>query len=503
MSLSAAPVRPFRLTRWFALVSLGSIALLAVVSATLLSRFMAERMLHRTGEVTAEFVQSLIRIHDGNRFFLPQADSVLPGAPRASGPAGTSGASGTSGAPGVTSHRGDSGTPPAPDAPDARRLDEIERIFGQVARMPDVLHCNLYDAQRRVVWSTNRDAIGRTLPFNPELAEALAGEMVVESDILNPANYIKPEHVFLKGRTDHPVENYIPVFADDQSVIGVVELYVSPKSLFEDIQRLTQVIWIASAGAGAFLFLVLLGLVRRADALIRVQQGRLVASESMAAVGEMASAVAHGIRNPLAGIRSSAELIAVDDAPGLAAGPSPQVEQAIDIIRQVDRLEGWVRQLLAYAYQGSRALQPVDVNAVLRTALSGFEDDLPAQRVALDLDLSATLAPIAGEPDSLEHVFVNLISNAIDAMPDGGRLGVSTRESSDHKSIEVSVRDSGIGMSRERLARIFVPFHTTKRTGLGVGTPLVKRTVERLGGRIDVTSRPGAGTVFVLHFPKA
>ncbi|HQD84592.1 MAG TPA: hypothetical protein PK929_16190, partial [Quisquiliibacterium sp.] len=165
MPAAAAPVRPFRLTRWFALASLGSIALLAVVSATLLSRFMAERMLHRTGEVTAEFVQSLIRIHDGTRFF-------VPGAARE-----------------------------APAVFDAQRLDEIERIFGQVARMPDVLHCNLYDAERRVVWSTNRDAIGRTLPFNPELAEALAGELVVESDLLNPANYIKPEHVFLKGRT--------------------------------------------------------------------------------------------------------------------------------------------------------------------------------------------------------------------------------------------------------------------------------------------------------------
>lgn len=467
MPAAAAPVRPFRLTRWFALASLGSIALLAVVSATLLSRFMAERMLHRTGEVTAEFVQSLIRIHDGTRFFVPGAAREVPA------------------------------------VFDAQRLDEIERIFGQVARMPDVLHCNLYDAERRVVWSTNRDAIGRTLPFNPELAEALAGELVVESDLLNPANYIKPEHVFLKGRTAHPVENYIPVVDGAQRVVGVVELYMSPKSLFEDVQRLTQVIWLASAGASAFLFLVLLGLVRRADALIRVQQGRLVASESMAAVGEMASAVAHGIRNPLAGIRSSAELISVDAGAGGSAGTSPHVDQAIDIIRQVDRLEGWVRQLLAYAYQGGRALEPVDVNAVIRTALSGFEDDLPAHAITLELDLASALPTIAGEPDSLEHVFVNLVANAIDAMPDGGRLALSTREAPDRRSIEARVRDTGIGMSRERLARIFVPFHTTKRTGLGVGTPLVKRTVERLGGRIDVTSKPGAGTEFVLSFPKA
>ena len=111
-------------------------------------------------------------------------------------------------------------------------------------------------------------------------------------------------------------------------------------------------------------------------------------------------------------------------------------------------------------------------------------------------------APLVNaERDSLEHALMNLVANAIDAMPDGGRLSLTTAYERGGRRVSLQVADTGIGMSAERLARIFMPFHTTKRTGLGVGTPLVKRTVERLGGTIDVSSRPGAGTRFVLNFP--
>jgi two-component system sensor histidine kinase HydH len=445
----------FKLTRWFALLSMGSLAITAVVSATLLSRFVAERMLHRTGEVTMEFVHSLIRIHDGGRFF----------------------------------EAGEAGWK------DATRLAEIERVFGQVARMPDVVHANLYDRERRVIWSTNAEAIGRQLAFNPELAEALEGELVVESDILNTINYIKPEHVFLPGTKTHAVENYIPVPDAAGRTIGVVELYISPRSLIADIRSLTQVIWIGSVAGAAFLFLVLLGIVRRADALIRTQERQLVEAESMAAVGEMASAVAHGIRNPLASIRSSAELMLEDG--------SFVHEFAPEVVRQVDRMEGWVKRLLSYAYQPARALEPVSPNLVARMAAQAVEKDLARQGITLELSLADDLPTIPAQRDALEHALANLVSNAIEAMPGGGRLALQTRIAPDRRGIEMVVTDSGQGIPQDRLERIFAPFHTTKAAGLGVGLPMVKRTVERLGGRIDVSSRPGAGTTFRLTLPMA
>lgn len=446
---------PFRLTRWFGILCLASLAFTAVVSATLLSRFLAERMLHRTGEVTMEFVHSLIRIHDGARFFEP--------------------------------------VPPGQGEQAARaRLDEIDRIFGQVARMPDVIHANLYDRDRLVIWSTNPEAIGRKLAFNPELAEALDGELVIESDILNTVNYIKPEHVFLTGRVEHAVENYIPVQDPGGAVLGVVELYMSPQSLFEDILSLTRVIWIGALATAALLFAVLVGIALRADALIRNQQRELVDAKSMAAVGEMASAVAHGIRNPLASIRSSAELMIEDN--GLAADMAP------DIVRQVDRLEGWVRRLLSYAYQKRGSVEPVPLNDVVRAVAGAVERDLQRGNIALVLSLGE-VPDVPADRDAIEHALTNLVSNAIEAMPGGGQLSLSTATGADGRSVRIVVADTGTGMAPERMEKIFQPFQTSKAAGLGVGLAMVKRSVEALGGSIDATSRVGAGATFTLILP--
>ena len=443
--------RPFRLTRWFALAALSSIALVGVVSATLLSSFLAERLLHRSGEVTMEFVHSLMRIHDGTRFFVE-------------GPLG------------------------------AERLSEIERVFSQVSRMPDVLHVNLYDRQQRVVWSTKRDAIGKRFDFNPELAEALEGELAIESDILNPLSYLKPEHMLLtNGQRSHAVENYIPVFNELGSTVGVVELYMSPRSLFEDIEQLARRIWLAAGGASLFLFLVLLGIVRRADAVMQSQQRQLVERESMAAVGELASAVAHGIRNPMANIRSSAELAADEN--------SPSAEQARDIIRQVDRLEGWVRRLLAYAHQTVREPVPLSVNDCLEEVASSFSREIGRGGIELVMALDKALPLVPAERDSLEHAFANLVANAIEAMTAGGRLTLSSRVHNDGRSVVVEIADTGVGMSEDRLARLFQPFQSSKSTGLGVGTRLARRTVERLGGSIAAQSRPGKGATFTIILP--
>jgi signal transduction histidine kinase len=453
MPFSLSVGRPFRLTRWFALLSMGSLALAAIVSATLLSRFVAERMLHRTGEVTMEFVHSLIRIHDGARFFEEENAASR-------------------------------------DAPTQR---DIEQVFGQVARMPDVIHANLYDRQRRVIWSTNREAIGRQLEFNPELAEALDGALVVESDILDTANYVKPEHVFLPGSQRHAVENYIPVARGDGTVVGVVELYMSPQSLIDDVRSLTRVIWLAAIGAAVLLFLVLLGIVRRADALIRTQQKQLVDAESLAAVGEMASAVAHGIRNPLASIRSSAELMVEDREFAHEFAP--------DIVRQVDRLEGWVRRLLSYAYQKDSALAAVDPNELVRCVADAAEGALRGRRVALSLSLDDGVPQLLADRDALEHALANLVTNAIEAMPEGGRLELATSLGADRRSVEIAVCDTGVGIAPDRIGKIFTPFQTSKTSGLGVGLPMVKRCVERLGGSIAVNSTPGSGTAFRVTLP--
>jgi two-component system, NtrC family, sensor histidine kinase HydH len=178
-------------------------------------------------------------------------------------------------------------------------------------------------------------------------------------------------------------------------------------------------------------------------------------------------------------------------------------EFAPEVVRQVDRMEGWVKRLLSYAYQPARALEPVSPNLVARMAAQAVEKDLARQGITLELSLADDLPTIPAQRDALEHALANLVSNAIEAMPGGGRLALQTRIAPDRRGIEMVVTDSGQGIPQDRLDRIFAPFHTTKAAGLGVGLPMVKRTVERLGGRIDVSSRLGAGTTFRLTLPMA
>ncbi len=450
--------KPFHLTRWFSLLSLGSILVVGVVSASLLSRFMIEQTLHRDGVVTMEFVQGLIRAHEAEPFFFR-----------------------------VAHERGADAQVPTPSP-------ELGRLFKLITAMPDVIHINVYDAHSRVIWSSNKQALGKRLGDNPELAEALQGELKIESEILEGANYLKPEHAFLPFKHENFVENYVPIYgADQRGVIGVVEIYKSPAPLFRTIHSLTRWIWLSALIGSAFLFLMLLWMVRRADNLIRAQQRQLVASESVVAVGEMASTVAHGIRNPLASIRSSAELIV--DAIG-----NPK-ERGEDIVGEVDRLEGWVKNLLTYAHQGSATVQPLDLNSVVRAAAEGFGREMQRLGVSHALELQEPLPKVNGDAALLSQMFNSLIANALEAMPDGGSLSIKTKLDSAVGCVDVTVRDTGVGIARGELDKIFLPFHTTKKKGLGVGLPLVKRTIERLGGAIEVTSAPGAGTAVRLRIP--
>lgn len=443
-SVASRPPTPLRWTRRFGLLALACVLLTAMLSATLLSRSMSERMLMRNAELAQEFIDSLLRMHQGYAYFTQ---------------------------------------------PDLRNVQDFEALFGEVSRMPGLIHANVYNQGRRLIWSTNREAIGRTPGPNPELDEALAGELALESPLLSTANFIKPEHAFVPDAGRDAIETYIPVRDPRGAVVGVAELYMSPRALVTSVHEMTRAIWLACAGSGLFIFAALYGLVLQADRQLAQQQRRLLAQESLAAVGDMASAVAHGIRNPLAAIRSSAELMST----------GPEGPQALDIMAEVDRLQGWVRKLLAYAQQGGRALAPVQFGGLAEAVLEHHAARLARQQVQVHKDWSAELPPILADAPALEQALDNLISNALDAMPGGGTLGVSAQVEA--RQLHAVISDTGTGIQAEELARVFLPFHTTKRTGLGVGLSLVKRTLERLGGRVDLESQPGRGTQAHLWLP--
>ena len=443
----------FNLTRQFSLWSFVCIGTFSVVSSVLLSRFLTDHLLERDASILMDVVQSIAEVQDTGAYFLG---------------ASTDG-----------------------------RERGLEEFFVHVAKLPDVLRTNIYARDQRVLWSSDASLIGKYLGPNHELDEALEGKVAVESGVIGAGGDAKPEHLQLRSAEPHFVENYLPVrAAAGGPVIGVVEVYRVPVALFDTIGRGLKLIWAIALGGGLFLYLTLFWIVRRGDRLIEEQSERLREAETLAVIGEMTGAITHGIRNPLASIRTSAELCQDD--------PSPAVrESAADIMAEVDRLSEWVRQLLTYSERDPERLEPVAVAPLLQASLAGFEREMQRRGVRLDVAIDAALPSVRGEPVRLAHALNSLLSNALEAMPQGGVLAVSAHPARPGRAVEIRIRDSGIGIARELLPRVFAPFVTSKRKGLGLGLPLVRRIVTRFGGSVSIASEPGRGAEIVVVLPAA
>jgi signal transduction histidine kinase len=263
---------------------------------------------------------------------------------------------------------------------------------------------------------------------------------------------------------------------------------------------------------------------------------RMKERDRLAALGEMAAGLAHEIRNPLGSIKGAAQLLGTsapppqhnggggaapgDTAPppasGDAAAPFPSEARVfVDIIvEEVNRLNNVVSQFLDYARPYRGVEDPVDVNDVVRKTAQILT---LAPGIELSLTLDESLPRVKGDPEQLRQVFLNLAINALQAMPEGGKLSVSAglRRSGRRAGagrfdagarpgselVEVRFRDTGPGIPPADMKNLFIPFFTTKEKGTGLGLPISQRIIENHGGRIEVRSRLGVGSTFTVVLP--
>jgi signal transduction histidine kinase len=447
----------YDLMRRFLLASFLCVATTSVVSGALLSRFLTERMLARDAEVTQDFVQSIVHIELAKGYKL--------------------------------------------DVPDAG--GELLEFFKHMANMPDVVRANVYARDGTLVWSSDsRLATGRKYGDNPELSEALEGHLETETGIVGAPEGAKDEHRALGRERMRFVETYVPLReAGSNTVIGVAEVYRVPDALSRSIDAAILLTWMIAIGAGLFLYATLFWIVRRADQLIRAQQERLVDNETMGALGEMASAVAHGVRNPLSSIRSSAELWQdTPDAPG--------VDSANDIVSEVQRIEAWIRELLTFSQPHDEGpegrAEAVDARVLVEQCIAGFAREARRRQVNIAAGLPEALPRIRANPALFTQALNNVVSNALEAMPPGGgSVTIEASAAPGNKQVSIRVADTGTGIAPEDMDRICQPFFTTKAQGLGVGLTLVRRIVRRFGGAMDIESSAGRGTVITLTLPTA
>lgn len=218
-------------------------------------------------------------------------------------------------------------------------------------------------------------------------------------------------------------------------------------------------------------------------------------SEHLASLGLLVAQMAHEVRNPLAGIRSTVQLW--QRLPG--ESQTPESMQAVVIA--VDRLDELLTSLLQFSRTEHTELGPVDINAVVRESFELLRAQATQQHVLLELNLDPQVSPITGAAQALRQVVLNLATNALQAMPDSGRLTCRTHWRSAKETVELEIRDTGPGIAPEVRARLFEPFFTTRTQGTGLGMALCREIVLQHNGRIELEAVEPHGTLCRVVLP--
>jgi signal transduction histidine kinase len=230
---------------------------------------------------------------------------------------------------------------------------------------------------------------------------------------------------------------------------------------------------------------------------INAARARLVQTEKLAALGQLATAIAHEVRNPLGVIRSAAqgitETLPAEEADGRRACSFIQAE--------IDRLNSVISSLLAFARPLRVSPRTVTVHDLFDSALLLARQELDGKRVRVYRREPGDLPPLVVDPDLVSQVLLGLLANAAEVMNGGGEVSLEARAADG--MVEIAVADSGPGVPEELRARIFEPFFTTRNRGTGLGLAIARQIVEAHGGKIDVGERQGGGARFAVRLPAA
>lgn len=456
----APPSAPIRLGRRILGVGAAVIVLVAVAHAWLISDFLAARLFQREAEISRDFVQNVL-VADGSFDVLAHPDE------------------------------------PALQARFRNSVDHLATLHG-------VLRANVYAPDGTVRWSTDAALTGRRFGDNDELDDAMRGELQVHAGRIDPHERTKHEHEGLDARASFYVETYIPIrHPETRAVLGVVELYKAPQALTEAVEAGTRQVVLMSAAGALLLFVSLAGLIRRADRTMQAQHHQLLEAGTQAVMVELATAVAHNVRNPLASIRSAAELMQLEGSDQERAAQATQ--GAAEILHDVDRISQRLDALLRLSRPGVA----LDLHEV---ALPALLERLHAEHAARFARVGQTLG-LALHPDApsrvrtdgaaLSQVIASLLANATEALGPGGTCTLRAQAAPQSGGCRIEVADDGPGMSAELQRQVMKPFFTTKPQGLGLGLPLAQRIVARLQGRLSLHGGPGQGTCVRIELPGA
>lgn len=239
-------------------------------------------------------------------------------------------------------------------------------------------------------------------------------------------------------------------------------------------------------------------LQQQSDRMMVIEE-QLRRSEKLSTLGEMAAVLAHEIRNPLGSIRGTAEILKDDYLPG-----DPKHEFIEIQIKETERLNRVVEDFLRMARPQKSERRSCQIQSELETIVTLVSKDAKERGVKLELQPSPPGAVFTADGEKLRQAFLNIVLNALQAVPAGGAVVISTKlheEGTKSAACEIRFRDTGPGIDPEVLQQVFEPFYTTKTDGTGLGLAVTKRIIENHDGTLTIESEPGAGTTVIVRLP--
>jgi PAS domain S-box-containing protein len=229
---------------------------------------------------------------------------------------------------------------------------------------------------------------------------------------------------------------------------------------------------------------------------IKALEEKLRQADRLAALGTLSAGLAHEIKNPLSAIKTFVQLL-----PQKIGNSSFMEKFNITVPREVDRINHLVEDLLELTRRRVRPLVDLKVDSLILQVIDLHGEELKRRQIVFQDDLNKTISSVHGDAETLYRAFSNLMINAIQAMPNGGIFSISSKLDSSSSSLEITFRDTGIGMDETTAKNIFNPFFTTKDKGTGLGLALTRKIIEDHRGTIEVVSKKGMGTTFTVHLP--
>jgi len=382
------------------------------------------------------------------------------------------------------------------------QFERMDKVVRSTLHSFKVDMVNIYDMNNTISYSFDQSVIGKKDAGGKGYQDALSGKST--SQLVQKGNWVD---IFLGFPQNSKLITFAPLRAEQPlsrisgPVLGVVEIV---QDLTEDYKAIftfqIRIINTCAVVMGA-LFLVLLFVVKRGEAIIEKRalerirlKEKLSRAEHLSSLGEMVAGISHEIRNPLGIIMSSSELLKKKMADYDPSNPIPNV-----IIEESSRLNNIITDFLNFAKPKTPNLTLCKIEDIIEKNITFLESQIKEEGYTIDKHYDNNLPEITADSDMLYQAFLNILINAMQAMPQGGKINIKICSSDN--AAKIFFEDQGEGIPEDILEKIWDPFFTTKSKGTGLGLGIVKNIIESHGGSVQISNRSISGARVTVKIP--